>query len=1100
MSSIRNHVRRPATGSSTALTPFRAPALTPPRQAPPRRSRVLSRSRPPAKRPHAALASLLVLATAAAVPPAPAAAQPAAPPMPVIQLVKDDSGTRLRVDGEDMMVLGVNWDYFPVGTTYSYSFWTEPDHIVEAALEREMSLLKAMGGNAIRAYVGITPKWVRHIYENYGIYTILNHALARYGVTVGGVFHPNTDYSDPRARAVVMAEIEDMVNAFRDTPGVLMWLLGNENNYGLVWSSAETEDLPEGEANEVRARHMYSLFGDVAERIKEIDPTRPVAMANGDLQYIDIIAEEVPELDVFGTNVYRGISFGQLFREVREKLDRPVMFTEFGADVWDAKNMREDQVVQAKYLIGQWREIYEQSAGKGLVGNSIGGLTFQWSDGWWKFGQESRLDIQDTNASWANDAYPEDFVEGDNNMNEEWWGIVAKGPTDHNNLFELYPRAAWYALQEAYTLDPYAPGTDLAAIREHFAAIRPADMALRARGDRAALLAGARDRVHLSGLRIELETFSTGGSLVSTPDEAPPRNPSYPSFRGFDKMQSFYADLTARPVQNMVAKMSVNLLGDVPANPIDELFYENRGRPRNVRTDGGDVALRDIERLKVYNASVSWDDKWFSLEGFYRTGHYHWGYEGDFFGLYPEANYGPNMDTYNGIAPVGMEITGKRALNGWKLAIGPELWWGANPAMLVKYRKRLGPFETTGIFQKDLAEAGKAASSFAIPLPPTRKATLHLTASRGNLTLDLGGIWSGSTKEGDPFQVVRETAGGTEVLGDVVKSSDAYGAKGKITYTRGRLSWYLQGAAMGLVADGGFTQTQTFTGWTLKDTGSGNQRNILTGFAVTSGNWQVAPNFLWRKPLVGPVPADAPQPGRPRNILDDPFAVRGNRETRAAEILFTYDPTPATWMYTWDSDMREDASFAASFGFVYFNFPTTQDAGIGIQADGRSTFAFPGAPPARNLWELKARIVSKRPGGGGWIANVFTGTGEPNGNDEREVSRSGLDLRVIGGSMKFQAMARLNDWGPYDYHRDFNHTFPLQLTGDISYTLGSPEWFDLPQTRFGVRATMRTLDEYSPRYCPGMSADAFGRMSCNPELDGDNGREWEIRTYLHIGM
>ena len=27
------------------------------------------------------------------------------------------------------------------------------------------------------------------------------------------------------------------------------------------------------------------------------------------------------------------------------------------------------------------------------------------------------------------------------------------------------------------------------------------------------------------------------------------------------------------------------------------------------------------------------------------------------------------------------------------------------------------------------------------------------------------------------------------------------------------------------------------------------------------------------------------------------------------------------------------------------------------------------------------------------IANVFTGKGEPNGSDEREVSRSGLDLR-----------------------------------------------------------------------------------------------------------
>jgi len=46
------------------------------------------------------------------------------------------------------------------------------------------------------------------------------------------------------------------------------------------------------------------------------------------------------------------------------------------------------------------------------------------------------------------------------------------------------------------------------------------------------------------------------------------------------------------------------------------------------------------------------------LRGFYRTGHYHWGYEGDIFGLYPEANYGPNLDIYGGIIS-GIEVDAK---------------------------------------------------------------------------------------------------------------------------------------------------------------------------------------------------------------------------------------------------------------------------------------------------------------------------------------------------------------------------------------------------------------------------------------------------------
>ena len=114
------------------------------------------------------------------------------------------------------------------------------------------------------------------------------------------------------------------------------------------------------------------------------------------------------------------------------------------------------------------------------------------------------------------------------------------------------------------------------------------------------------------------------------------------------------------------------------------------------------TVVNSFSRIKVYNASVEWHHKYFKLDGFYRTGHYHWGYEGDFFGLYPESNYGPNIDIYNGNAPLGFEIEGKKELEGLKVAFGPELWWGANPAILLKYSKTLGMFDITGIFHEDL--------------------------------------------------------------------------------------------------------------------------------------------------------------------------------------------------------------------------------------------------------------------------------------------------------------------------------------------------------------------------------------------------------------
>ena len=1013
-----------------------------------------------------------------------------------VTVVTDAAGSRLQVDGRDFMVFGMNWDYIPIGDNYLYDLWSQPDAVIEAALAREMPLLKSMGVNTLRMYVGIPPRWVRYLHDRYGIYTILNHPVARYGYTLDGVWQPNTDYSNPRLRAAVTAEITALVDQYRGTPGVLMWLLGNENNYGLTWTTFEAEALPEGERDAARARALYSLFGELIQTVKAHDPGMPVAIANGDVQYIDVIAEECKGLDVFGTNVYRGVSVRDLFQVVKDKLGAPVMFTEFGADAWNAREMREDQVTQARYLLGQWREIYEQSSGKGRVGNAIGGCIFQWSDGWWKFGQDSRLDIHDTNASWPNGGYQEDFVAGENNMNEEWWGICAKGPADDRGLFDLYPRAAFYALRAAFRLPPYAPGTDLETIRTQFAAVDPVAAALEARGQHASQRADELSRVRVSGLRFDLETYSTGGHNVTTPPAETPQS-TYPSFRGFDHMQSFWADFEARPAGNVLAGLSLNVLGHVAVNPIDEIFYENRGRQRTVvQEDGSILRLEGIERVKVYRAFVAWDDRWFRLDGFYRTGHTHWGYEGDFFGLYRDAFYGENVDIYNGEAPLGVEIAGKKSLDGLKVAFGPELYWGANPSLVVKYRRQVGPVDATGMYLDEFAEQSMVTSSIAVPLPPTRKATLQLKTTRGPLGVEVGGIWSGSTKIDSSFQVAEPSGDTYRILRDYVRGSDAFGGKVKVTVQSGRWNWYAQGAHLGLVADGGPTASITYTGWNLKDTGAGNQTNAITGLAVNLGKIQVGPNFLWQKPIVGPIPSDVPAPGRLRNVLDDPFAVRSNRETVGGELLITYDPTPATWAWAWDNDVREDAPLAASLGFVFRHLPTSQDASIGIMANG-NTFAFPTSPPAQDLWELRGRLVSKLRADARLVAHAFVGTGEPNGNDSttffgsRLIHRFGADARITWGTMAFATYAKFNDWGPYDYHRDFNLTFPAQLMGDLSHSLGTPKWFDYPQTRLGVRGTWRSLDQYSPRYDPGEGTliDA-----------GPNGSEWEIRTYLSVTM
>jgi hypothetical protein len=1029
--------------------------------------------------PLRAAAALLALGLAAdalaqgAPPPAAAASGPA-----TVKVVSDPGGVRLTVDGRDFMVLGMNWDYFPIGQNYGWSLWTQPDDVVEEALAREMPLLRAMGVNAIRVYAGMPARWVRHVYERYGIYTILNHTVARYGYTLDGVWIPSVDYSDPRLRAAVEAEVLALVDEFKDVPGVLMWLLGNENNYGLHWRSSAIEALPEGQRDVARARHLYSLFGEITRAVKARDPRHPVAIANGDVQYLDLIAEEVKGLDVFGANVYRGRSARDLFDVVKEKLGIPVMFTEFGADAYDAKRMREDDLVQARYLVAQWQEIYEQSSGKGRAGNAVGGLVFQWSDGWWKYRQEENLDVHDTHASWPNGGYAEDFVAGRNNMNEEWWGICAKGPPDARGLFDVYPRAAYYALQEAFRLPPYAPGTDLAAVRAHFAAIAPAALAIRSRADRAALRTSFLERATVLDARLSFQTFSTGGSNVL---------PVIPY--GFDHTESFYAGFQVKPSDRVTASMTVNVLGNVAVNPIDEIFYERRGQPAVLVAEARRIEVQD--RVKIYAATLAWEEPWFEAKGFFRTGHYHWGAEGDLFGLYREANYGENLDIYAADAPLGMEVAARGPLEGLKVAFGPQLWWGANPAILAKYRRAVGPAILTLVHDEELAQQLTLTTSAAAPQRQTRRTTLQLETSLGGVGLQVGGIWAGWNKVDETFDVAERTGAGWQLTQDRVLETDTLGAKAKVTWERGRWHAYAQGAYMGLVADGGPTAVQNYTGWTLVDSGSGNQANAIAGVAVHVGDFQLAPNFLWQKPLVGPIPFDA---GPQRNTLPedlggrgDPFAVRRNRETVGGELMVTWDPTPATWLWAWDNDVREDARIAASLDLAFRHQPTTADPAIGFLADGTPIAI--GAPPPHDLWEARGRIVSRPRPDLRLVAHAWVGSAEPNGADARLVHRAGGDFRVAWRQLVLAGFVKKDDYGPYDYHRDYNLTFPWQLMGDVSYVLETARWFGQPQTRLGLRGTWRSLDRNSPRYL--YASDPVSRPL---------GSEYEIRTYVDVSL
>ncbi|MEM1874506.1 MAG: glycoside hydrolase family 2 TIM barrel-domain containing protein [Candidatus Hadarchaeales archaeon] len=223
-----------------------------------------------------------------------------------------------------------------------------------------------------------------------------------------------------------------LVNKWKDHPAVLMWAFGNE-----------VDVYP------ARKENWFSLVQAVAFAAKQVDDNHPVMTVNQDITRIGDPSigsadENLTSLDIWGVNVYYGSSFGNLFSNYKVKSSKPLLLAEWGCDALDARDNTENQLMQKLYIENLWDEISENLSAENENRVCIGGTVFEWSDEWWKAGN---YEIHDNLATWANPNYY-DYVAGQNNMNEEWWGIMKL--TSLESPVKI-PRLAYYALKEKWT-------------------------------------------------------------------------------------------------------------------------------------------------------------------------------------------------------------------------------------------------------------------------------------------------------------------------------------------------------------------------------------------------------------------------------------------------------------------------------------------------------------------------------------------------------------------------------------------------------------------------------------------------------------------------
>lgn len=299
-------------------------------------------------------------------------------------------GRQVLVDGKPIHLKGVAWNPIPQGGRH-------PQNLDFASVvAQDAELLARAGVNIVRTYEPITDLVVLDKLWEHKIW-VMNGLYNWGGASVDSVI--------------------GKVNSVKHHPALLMWSIGNEWNFNGLYVGMAYWDA-------------VARLREVAKKVKSLDQEHPVACIYGEIGGIHDVAEHMPEVDVWGINAYRGISFGGLFDDYKGLMTKPLFLGEYGADAYNALAGSEDQESQAKATKALTEEIVEHSSITGGV--CIGGFVFEFADEWWKDGAGSPAVHDVGGVAPGGGPYP------DMTFNEEWWGLVGIDRT---------PRKAYWALR-----------------------------------------------------------------------------------------------------------------------------------------------------------------------------------------------------------------------------------------------------------------------------------------------------------------------------------------------------------------------------------------------------------------------------------------------------------------------------------------------------------------------------------------------------------------------------------------------------------------------------------------------------------------------------
>jgi len=282
--------------------------------------------------------------------------------------------------------------------------------ITKEIYDRSNFWLKGLNANTVRTYSGVDKYFLRQA------------ALNNIRVIVSFWVNLDLDLSLVDVRQTVIDNFAAMVLDLKDFPGVLMWNIGNEQNYSST-------------PNNGNSPYWYSLTQEMAIAAYKVEGEKyhPVCISNGHLYNIGESGmkandSSITYIDLWASNAYE-MNFTNFFSTYRTRTTKPIVITEFGIDALNNANKIEYESIQAYVDSVNWMQI--RTAKDVCVGATV----FEFTDEWWKAtGDVNSHDY----GGYQTSAHPDGY------SNEEWWGIVAVTPdTDNDGMDEWRPRMAF---------------------------------------------------------------------------------------------------------------------------------------------------------------------------------------------------------------------------------------------------------------------------------------------------------------------------------------------------------------------------------------------------------------------------------------------------------------------------------------------------------------------------------------------------------------------------------------------------------------------------------------------------------------------------------